>query len=115
MSADGEKSGPQYTERTRAIRAIGGVYALAWFLPAFVGGYSLLTMYEFHALPVPDFTPFAHEGLARLIFDPWQHWDGQWYLRVAQSGYCAFGASAAFCRCTRGSFASSRRSSAAAH
>jgi hypothetical protein len=96
MNAEEPKPASRYSERVRAARAIFGVYTLAWLLPAFVGGYSLLTMFEFHALPVPDFTPFAHEGVKRLLFDPWQHWDGQWYLRVAQTGYYAFDASTAF-------------------
>jgi len=53
-------------------------------------------MYAFHALPVPDFAPSVHEGLARYLLDPWQHWDGQWFLRIAQRGYYPDDASAAF-------------------
>src|SRR5262249_261474 len=34
--------------------------------------------------------------IARLLFDPWQHWDGQWYLRIAQLGYYEYDASTAF-------------------
>lgn len=78
------------------LSAVLGVYVLAWALPAFVGGYALLTMFEFHALPVPGFVPKVHEGVLRLLFDPWQHWDGQWFLRIAESGYSPGDASAAF-------------------
>ncbi|HEX3594344.1 MAG TPA: mannosyltransferase family protein [Polyangiaceae bacterium] len=78
------------------MRTVLALYALSWALPAFVGGYALLTMFEFHPLPVPDFVPFAHTGLARLVFDPWQHWDGQWFLRIAALGYYKEDASTAF-------------------
>jgi hypothetical protein len=90
VSADGA---PRTRSATRTVLAL---YALAWGVPAFVGGYALLTMYEFHALPVPDFVPFAHTGVARLLFDPWQHWDGQWFLRIAALGYYRDDASTAF-------------------
>lgn len=77
-------------------RTLVALYALAWGLPAFIGGYALLTMFEFHSLPVPDFVPLSHTGVARLVFDPWQHWDGQWYLRIAALGYYRYDASTAF-------------------
>ncbi len=79
-----------------AIRTVIALYALAWGIPAFVGGYALLTMFEFHPLPVPGFAPLSHTGLARLVFDPWQHWDGQWFLRIATLGYYREDASTAF-------------------
>jgi hypothetical protein len=82
--------------RAHAARTVVALYALAWGIPAFVGGYALLTMYEFHPLPVPDFTPIAHAGAVRLLLDPWQHWDGQWYLRIAELGYYKYDASTAF-------------------
>jgi hypothetical protein len=82
--------------KKRARNALFGLYALAWGVPAFVGGYALLTMYQFHALPVPDFAPIRHLGLTRLLFDPWQNWDGQWFLRIAQNGYYRDDASTAF-------------------
>jgi hypothetical protein len=83
--------------RPSALRSLFGIYALAWCLPAFVGGYALLTMFEFNPLPVPDFFPIVHHGsLARFLLDPWQHWDGQWFLRVAERGYYPGDASAAF-------------------
>lgn len=72
------------------------LYALSFSIPAFVGGYALLTMFPFHALPVPDFRPLTHTGLARLLFDPWQNWDGQWFLRIADLGYYKEDASTAF-------------------
>jgi hypothetical protein len=75
---------------------LAGLYALAWLLPAFVGGYAILTMFPFHPLPVPDFTPIRHDGAVRFFFDPWQDWDGQWYLRIADRGYYAGDASPAF-------------------
>jgi hypothetical protein len=83
-------------EPSRSARTVVAIYALAWGLSAFVGGYALLTMFEFHPLPVPDFVPLSHSGLARLVFDPWQHWDGQWYLRIAALGYYPYDASTAF-------------------
>jgi hypothetical protein len=74
-----------------------GLNALAWALPAFVGGYAILTMFEFHALPVPDFAPLRHDNaVLRFFLDPWQHWDGQWYLRIADRGYYPNDASPAF-------------------
>ena len=83
-------------ERSTA-RTVLAVYALAWALPAFVGGYALLTMFQFHPLPVPDFAPLWHDGrFAHLLFDPWQNWDGQWYLRIADRGYYPYDASTAF-------------------
>jgi hypothetical protein len=78
------------------VKNIIGIYALAWFLPAFVGGYAILTMFEFQALPVPDYVPAVHEGVLRFLLDPWQHWDGQWFLRIAERGYYPDDASAAF-------------------
>jgi hypothetical protein len=53
-------------------------------------------MFQFHPLPVPDFSPLSHERLARLVFDPWQNWDGQWFLRIAHLGYYPDDASTAF-------------------
>ena len=82
--------------RANAVRTVVALYAFAWGLPAFVGGYALLTMYQFHPLPVPDFSPLWHEGVARLVFDPWQNWDGQWFLRIAHLGYYRDDASTAF-------------------
>jgi len=84
------------SSKANAVRSVVALCALAWGLPAFVGGYALLTMFEFHPLPVPGFTPLSHAGLARLVFDPWQHWDGQWYLRIAALGYYRYDASTAF-------------------
>ncbi|HEX7667939.1 MAG TPA: hypothetical protein VF395_00040, partial [Polyangiaceae bacterium] len=75
-------------EGSSTFRSLFGIYALAWCLPAFVGGYAILTMFEFNPLPVPDFLPIVHSGsVARFLLDPWQHWDGQWFLRVAERGY----------------------------
>jgi Gpi18-like mannosyltransferase len=56
----------------------------------------LLTMFQFHPLPVPDFTPLSHERVLHLVFDPWQNWDGQWFLRIADRGYYRDDASTAF-------------------
>ena len=84
------------TRKASAARTVLSLYALAWGLPAFVGGYALLTMFQFHPLPVPDFSPLSHERLARLVFDPWQNWDGQWFLRIAHLGYYPDDASTAF-------------------
>lgn len=82
--------------RKSATRSLLALYALAWGLPAFVGGYALLTMFQFHPLPVPDFAPLSHEHVLRLVFDPWQNWDGQWFLRIADRGYYREDASTAF-------------------
>lgn len=82
--------------RRRTAHAVIGLYALAWLLSAFVGGYARLTMVEFEGLGVPDFEPAVHSGVLRLLLDPWQRWDGQWFLRIAQGGYYPDDASAAF-------------------
>jgi hypothetical protein len=82
--------------RRGTLATVLGLCALAWGLPAFVGGYALLTMVEFTTLPVPGFEPKVHAGVMRFLFDPWQHWDGQWFLRIAESGYLPDDASAAF-------------------
>jgi hypothetical protein len=74
-----------------------GLGAFAWALPAFVGGYAILTMFPFHPLPVPDFAPLHHDNaVLRFFLDPWQNWDGQWYLRIADRGYYPEDASPAF-------------------
>ncbi|HVW25074.1 MAG TPA: mannosyltransferase family protein [Polyangiaceae bacterium] len=91
-----ESAKPDAPRGTSSAWTLVALYALAWGLPAFIGGYALLTMFEFHPLPVPDFIPLSHVGVARLVFDPWQHWDGQWYLRIAALGYYRYDASTAF-------------------
>jgi len=80
----------------KSLRTVAGLYAFSWLLPAFVGGYALYTMFEFQPTTVPDYVPAVHSGLVRYLLDPWQHWDGQWYLRIAERGYYADDASAAF-------------------
>ncbi|HVU05723.1 MAG TPA: hypothetical protein VHE30_28435 [Polyangiaceae bacterium] len=77
-------------------RTVAAVYALAWLLPAFVAGYAIVTMFQFDAVLVPDYVPAVHGGLGHFFLDPWQHWDGQWYLRIAERGYYPGDASAAF-------------------
>lgn len=79
-----------------AFRVLMALALLSFLLPAVVAGYALLTMFEFEPVHVPDYVPAVHAGLARLLFDPWQHWDGQWFLRIAQAGYYTSDASAAF-------------------
>lgn len=92
MSEEGSTPPPG---RKAAVTVLG-VYAFAWVLPTLVAGYALLTMFEFQVLPVPGFVPQAHEGILRFVFDPWQKWDGQWFLRIAQAGYFDDDGSAAF-------------------
>jgi hypothetical protein len=53
-------------------------------------------MFEFSVLPVPEYTPAVHPGLMHYVLDPWQHWDGQWFLRIAENGYFGDDGSAAF-------------------
>jgi len=77
-------------------RAALGWFALAWLLAAVVGGYAAATMEPFHVVRVPGIEPARHGGLAHHMLDPWQHWDGLWYLRIARSGYAADGSAAFF-------------------
>lgn len=77
-------------------RAALALLSFSFFLATFVAGYSALTMVDFEHLEVPGYQPALHDGLARYLFDPWQRWDGQWFLRIAQSGYYRSDGSAAF-------------------
>ena len=38
----------------------------------------------------------ALRGLAKRLFEPWAHWDGVWFVRIASGGYRAHPAGAAF-------------------
>src|SRR5262249_30863375 len=89
-------SDPPPLARREDVRTVAGLWFFAWSLTTFVAGYALLTMYELSVLPVPAYVPAQHEGLLHWVLDPWQHWDGQWFLRIAQRGYFDDDGSAAF-------------------
>jgi hypothetical protein len=72
------------------------LFAIVWLAAALVGGYASISMEPFHPVPVPGFTPSHHGAIGRFFLDPWGHWDGQWYLRIAQSGYANDGSAAFF-------------------
>ena len=36
------------------------------------------------------------EGFAKRLFEPWAHWDGVWFVRIAADGYAAYDFSPAF-------------------
>jgi Gpi18-like mannosyltransferase len=36
------------------------------------------------------------EGFAKRLFEPWAHWDGVWFVRIAADGYAAHESSQAF-------------------
>ena len=36
------------------------------------------------------------EGFAKRVFEPWAHWDGVWFVRIAADGYAAHESSQAF-------------------
>lgn len=80
----------------RSLCTVVALTAFSFFLSAFVAGYSALTMVDFEPLEVPGYVPTQHQGIFHLLFDPWQRWDGQWFLRIAQSGYFRNDGSAAF-------------------
>jgi hypothetical protein len=82
--------------RTSSVRSLVTLYGVAWLSVTFIAGYSLLTMFEFQVLTIPAYTPAVHPGLLHYVLDPWQHWDGQWFLRIAQGGYFGDDGSAAF-------------------
>lgn len=80
----------------RSVRTVLALTAFSFVLATIVAGYSALTMVDFEHLEVPGYVPAQHQRALHLLFDPWQRWDGQWFLRIAQSGYYRTDGSAAF-------------------
>lgn len=79
-----------------SVRVVVALFVFSFGLATIVAGYSALTMVDFEHLGVPGYVPAEHQGILHLLFDPWQRWDGQWFLRIAQAGYFPNDGSAAF-------------------
>ena len=73
-----------------------GLFVFAWAVPAIVAGWAAYTMVPQAPPLVPGVAMERHQGVARLIFDPWQNWDGQWFLEIARFGYGREGTPAFF-------------------
>jgi hypothetical protein len=91
-----EQAVGETSTRSRSARTALLVTALAWITAALVGGWAIATMEPFLAVAVPGLEPQHHSGAARVLLDPWQQWDGQWYLRIARNGYADDGSAAFF-------------------
>jgi hypothetical protein len=72
------------------------LFAFAWVSQAIVAAWAAHTMRPLGRPAVPDVPVREHTGIGRLLFDPWQNWDGQWFLEVARSGYGLEGTAAFF-------------------
>ena len=79
---------------TRALVAAVGsrilIFAVAFAAAAFIG---------VHGLPVGWRFPVRAEvftGWLGSLFNPWAHWDGVWYIKIATSGYADGDGSTAF-------------------
>jgi hypothetical protein len=79
---------------TRALVAVIGsrvlIFAVAFLAAAFIG---------VHGLPVGWRFPLRAEvftGWLGSLFNPWGHWDGVWYIKIATSGYADGDGSTAF-------------------
>lgn len=93
---EGVEGGGAAGARSMGARTALALCALAWVVAALVGGYAAITMEPFHEVRVAGVEPARHGTLGRFFLDPWQHWDGQWYLRIARSGYADDGSAAFF-------------------
>lgn len=59
---------------------------LAMLVLAFLAPLWIATPRVYHALRDPQFAEVLHGTLGRL-FEPWTHWDGVWFIRIASAGY----------------------------
>jgi hypothetical protein len=80
----------------RADRTALGLFAFAWIAPAIIAGWALHTMLPMSPPLVPGVRIQPRSGIIHLLFDPWQNWDGQWFLEIARSGYGLEGTAAFF-------------------
>jgi hypothetical protein len=87
---------PAPPTQARPVRTALWLFTVSWCVTALVGGYAFLTMESFHPVLVPGFDPVTGSGAARALLDPWQSWDGQWYLKIAAAGYAPDGSPAFF-------------------
>jgi hypothetical protein len=89
------------------ISTTGATHPLAWALAAAVGSRALIFAVAFlaaaligvHGLPVGWRFPVRAEvftGWLGSLFNPWGHWDGVWYIKIATSGYADGDGSTAF-------------------
>ena len=90
-----------------AASSVEGRRPLAWALAAAVGSRVLIFAVAFAAaasigiggLPVGWRFPLRAEvfsGWLGSLFNPWAHWDGVWYIKIATSGYAEADGSTAF-------------------
>ncbi len=96
LDAAAEPAGVGATSRplTRALIAVVGsrilIFAVAFAAAAIIG---------VHGLPVGWRFPVRAEvftGWLGSLFNPWAHWDGVWYIKIATSGYADGDGSTAF-------------------
>jgi hypothetical protein len=92
-SVTAEQVERRFLRRALAVAAVSraGCFLIAYLTSTYAGTASVSWMLRARLAE-----PFAHASVLAHIFNPWAHWDGVWYIRIASAGYVAKGSAASF-------------------